>query len=219
MASGCPGETGDVPRGLYSLRDHDGTVIAYERFSCAPGPAGWRYHAQVLAADGRTPTGLVDVTTDARGSQIRVEVRAGGWVVRGGVAGDETVWVRTGASGQDTTEGTAPAAGFTGRSPGFLIAVARLLGLRTGVSSRVRLVALTDPALAPLPVEVTWSLTMVEQYPTEVGPLPVERYETEDLASGQRAAVHLAGDVVLDATGVELDALETPPTLSSGKSR
>lgn len=219
MASGCPGETGDVPRGLYSLRDHDGTVIAYERFSCAPGPAGWRYHAQVLAADGRTPTGLVDVTTDARGSQIRVEVRAGGWVVRGGVAGDETVWVRTGASGQDTTEGTAPAAGFTGRSPGFLIAVARLLGLRAGVSSRVRLVALTDPALAPLPVEVTWSLTMVEQYPTEVGPLPVERYETEDLASGQRAAVHLAGDVVLDATGVELDALETPPTLSSGKSR
>ena len=219
MASGCPGETGDVPRGLYSLRDHDGTVITYERFSCAPGPAGWRYHAQVLAADGRTPTGLVDVTTDARGSQIRVEVRAGGWVVRGGVAGDETVWVRTGASGQDTTEGTAPAAGFTGRSPGFLVAVARLLGLRAGVSSRVRLVALTDPALAPLPVEVTWSLTMVEQYPTEVGPLPVERYETEDLASGQRAAVHLAGDVVLDATGVELDALETPPTLSSGKSR
>jgi hypothetical protein len=223
VASGCPGETGDVPRGLYSLRDHDETVIAYERFSCAPGPAGWRYHAQVLAPDGRTPTGLVDVTTDARGSQIRVEVRADGWVVRGGVAGDQTVWVRTRASGQDTIEGTgedtAPAAGFTGRSPGFLVAVARLLGLRAGASSRVRLVALTDPALAPLPVEMTWSLTTVEQYPTEVGPLPVERYETEDLASGQRAAVHLAGDVVLDATGVELDALETPPTPFSGKSR
>jgi hypothetical protein len=223
VASGCPGETGDVPRGLYSLRDHDETVIAYERFSCAPGPAGWRYHAQVLAPDGRTPTGLVDVTTDARGSQIRVEVRADGWVVRGGVAGDQTVWVRTRASGQDTTEDTgedtAPAAGFTGRSPGFLVAVARLLGLRAGASSRVRLVALTDPALAPLPVEMTWSLTTVEQYPTEVGPLPVERYETEDLASGQRAAVHLAGDVVLDATGVELDALETPPTPFSGKSR
>ena len=69
MASGCPGETGDVPKGLYSLRDHDGTVIAYERFSCAPGPAGWSYHAQVLAPDGRTQTGLVDVTTGARGSQ------------------------------------------------------------------------------------------------------------------------------------------------------
>lgn len=208
-----------MPRGLYSLRDHDGTVVAYERFSCAPGPAGWRYNAQVLAPDGSTPTGLVDVTTDACGRQIRVEVRAGGWVVRGGVAGGETVWVRTGASGGDAGEDTAPAAGFTGRSPGFLVAVARLLGLRAGASSRVRLVALTDPALAALPVEMSWSLTTVEAYPTEVGPLPVERYETEDLASGQRATVHLAGDVVLAATGVELDVLDTPPTLTSGKSR
>ena len=95
------GETEDVPRGLYSLRDQDGTVVAYERFSCAPGPVGWRYNAQVLAPDGRTPAGLVDLTTDASGLQIRVEVRAGGWVVRGGVADGETVWVRTGASGED----------------------------------------------------------------------------------------------------------------------
>jgi hypothetical protein len=213
-----------VPRGLYSLRDHDGTVVAYERFSCAPGPAGWRYNAQVLAPDGRTPTGLVDITTDASGLQIRVEVRAGGWVVRGGVAGGgETVWVRTGATGEDTVEGigedAAPAAGFTGRSPGFLVAVARLLGLRAGASSRIRLVALTDPALAPLPVKVAWSLTTIEEYPTEVGPLPVELYETADLSSGQRAAVHLAGDVVVNATGVELDALDTPPTLTPRKSR
>jgi len=171
----------------------------------------------VLAPDGRTPTGLVDVTTDASGLQIRVEVRAGGWVVRGGVADGETVWVRTAASGEEAGEDTAPAAGFTGRSPGFLVAVARLLGLRAGGTSRVRLVALTEPALAPVPVEVAWSLTTVEEYPTQVGPLPVERYQTADLASGQRAAVQLAGDVVLAATGVELDALDTPPTLPSGK--
>jgi hypothetical protein len=83
----------------------------------------------------------------------------------------------------------------------------------------VRLVALTEPALAPVPVEVAWSLTTVEEYPTQVGPLPIERYQTVDLASGQPAAVQLAGDVVLAATGVELDALDTPPTLPSRKSR
>jgi hypothetical protein len=212
------GETEVVPRGLYRLRDQDGTVVGYERFSCAPGPAGWRYNARVLAPDGRTPTGLVDVTTDTSGRQIRVEVRAGGWVVRGSVADGETVWVRTGGSGEDGGEDTAPAAGFTGRSPGFLVAVARLLGLRAGGSSRVRLVALTEPALAPVPVEVAWSLTTVEEYPTQAGSLPVERYQTADPASGQRAAVQLAGDVVLAATGVELDALDMPPP-SSGKSR
>jgi hypothetical protein len=208
-----------VPRGLYRLRDRDGAVVGYERFSCAPGPVGWRYNAQVLAPDGRTPTGLVDVTIDVSGLQIRVEVRAGGWVVRGGVADGETVWVRTRTSGEDRGEDMARAAGFTGRSPGFLVAVARLLGLRAGGSSRVRLVALTEPALAPVPVEVAWSLTTVEEYPTPAGSLPVERYQTADLASGQRAAVHLAGDVVLAATGVELDALDTPATLPSGKSR
>jgi hypothetical protein len=84
VASGV-GETEAVPWGLYSLRDQDGTVVAYERSSCAPGPVGWRYNARVLGPDGRTPTGLVDVTTYASGLQIRVEVRAGGWVVRGGV--------------------------------------------------------------------------------------------------------------------------------------
>jgi hypothetical protein len=83
----------------------------------------------------------------------------------------------------------------------------------------VRLVALTEPALAPVPVEVAWSLTTVEEYPTKVGPLPIERYQTADLVTGQPAAVQLAGDVVLAATGVELDALDTPPTLPSRKSR
>ena len=208
-----------MPRGLYSLRDHDGAIVAYERFSCAPGPAGWRYHAQVLAPDGRTPAGLVDVTTDASGRQIRVEVRAGGWTVRGGVVGGEAVWVRAGAAGEGGGEDAARAAGFVGRSPGFLVAVARLVGLRPGASSQLRLVSLIDPATAPLTIDVTWSLTRIEEHPTESGPLPVERYETSDLAGGRPAVVHLVGDVVLDAPGVELESLETPPTLPSRKPR
>ena len=204
-----------MPSGLYSLRDHDGAVVAYERFSCAPGPAGWRYNAQVLAPDGHTPAGLVDITTDASGRQLRVEVRAGGWTVRGGVVGGETVWVRTGASGEGGGEDTAPAVAFVGRSPGFLVAVARLVGLRPGESSQVRLVSLMDPAIAPVTVEAAWSLATVEEHPTENGPLPVERYEIVDLAGGQPATVHLVGDVVLAAPGVELETLDAPPTLPS----
>jgi len=51
--------------GLCSLRGHDGAVVAYERFSCAPGPAGWRHTAAVLGSEESTWTGLVDVTIDA----------------------------------------------------------------------------------------------------------------------------------------------------------
>jgi hypothetical protein len=203
-----------VPKGLYSLRDpDDGTVLAYERFSCAAGPVGWRYAAEVLAPDARTGTGLVDLTVDDRWRQLRVEVRAGAWVVRGGVAGAEVVWGRAGASGGEARESAAVAAGFTGRSPGFLVAVPRMLGLAPGATSRVRLIALSEPALAPLAVDTAWALTSVEDHPTEVGPLPVERYETADLVSGERAVVYLAGDLVLAAPGVELEELDGPPTL------
>jgi len=122
-----------VPKGLYSLRDRgNGTVLAYERFSCAAGPAGWRYAAEVLAPDGRTGTGLVDVTVDDRWRQLRVVVRSGAWEVRGGVVGAEVVWMRARASSGEARETAAVAAGFTGRSPGFLVAVARMLGLAPG---------------------------------------------------------------------------------------
>jgi len=146
-------------------------------------------------------------------------VRAAGWIVRGGVVGRETVWVRTGASGEDGGEDTARAAGFAGRSPGFLVAVARLVGLRPGASSQVRLVSLIDPGTAPLTVDLTWSFTAVEEHPTDSGPLPVERYETTDLTSGQPAIVHIVGDVVLAAPGIELETLDTPPTLPSRRPR
>lgn len=203
-----------MPKGLYSLRDRGtGTVLAYERFSCAAGPVGWRYAAEVLAPDGRTGTGLVDLTVDDRWRQLRVEVRSAAWRVRGGVVGAEAVWVRTEASSQEAGEATAVAAGFTGRSPGFLVAVARMLGLAPGARSRVRLVALSEAALAPRTVETAWALTSVEEQRTERGPLPVERYETTDPVSGELAVVYLAGDVVLAAPGVELEELDGPPTL------
>jgi hypothetical protein len=203
-----------VPKGLYSLRDpSEGTVVGYERFSCARGPVGWRYAAEVLAPDGRTAAGLVDITVDDGWRQIRVEVRGEAWVVRGGVVGAEAVWVRAGASGGEAAESVAVAGGFTGRSPGFLVAVARMLRLALGATSRVRLVALTGPALVPQVVDTGWALTSVEEHTTDAGPLSVERYETADLAGGERAVVHLAGDVILAASGVELEELDSPPSL------
>jgi hypothetical protein len=76
--------------------------------------------------------------------------------------------------------------------------------------------ATTAVALAPLAVDAAWSLTAVEEHPTEIGPLTVERYETVDLATGQRTVFHLAGDVVLAAAGVELKSLDAPPTFPRG---
>jgi hypothetical protein len=202
-----------MPSGRYSLYDsHDETPLGEERFSCAPGPAGWRYTSQTFTANG-AHTGSVDLTLDSLGRPLRLQLRSGDWQIRGGAV-DGLTWLRTDAAAPDgghTTEGHDRAHAFTGRSPAFLIAAARLLGLQPGGRARLRLVALTEPVLAPRTVDQGWSLDGIESHATDNGPLLVERYTVADLETGEQQLVHLAGDVVLAAPGVELEELNAPP--------
>ena len=203
-----------MPKGTYHHLDPDGTLVGVEVFSCAPGPSGWRYVSQTYDAD-HVPLGRVDVTVDDRWRQVRVQVTAGGWSLRGGLAGPEAVWVRTPADASpgaaDEVEQTAKAVGFTGRSPAFAVVTARLLGLDLLDRRRVRLVGVTEPACVALPVDEGWALVDVTEHDTDAGALRVERYEVADLATAERRVVHLAGDVVLEAPGIELVDLESPP--------
>ncbi len=194
-----------MPEGAY--RYDDGTI---EDFQCAPGPAGWRY---VGRTSGATPGGRVDVAVDSRWRQVRLEIHGGGWLLRGGVTGPKTLWVR-GAAGDlaGAQEHTAAAAGFTGSSPGLLVAIARSLALTVGVAARVRLVAVTAPVLATRLVEQEWTLHEVSEHETETAPLAVERYSVADLATGVTEVLYLSGDVALSGPGVELHALASPPT-------
>ena len=203
-----------MPSGRYSFYDtHDNTPLGEERFSCAPGPSGWRYTAQTLTT-GSEPDGSIDLTLDALSRPLRLELRAGGWQIRAGLL-DGLSWVR---SHQDDPEGIHARPGnerahaFAGRSPAFLIATARLLRLSPGGSSRLRAVAFTDPVLAPYTHDQGWTLDGIESHATDSGPLTVERYRVADLATGEEGIVHLAGDVVLAAPGIELEQLETPPS-------
>lgn len=200
-----------MPRGRYSLHDpYDRSPLGDEHFQCAPGPSGWRYTAQTTGPGGEH-AGSVDLTVDHLGRPVRIELHAAGWQVRG-AAMDGVTWVRTGPGGEGAREGNAPAHGFTGASPGFLVATARLLRLGPGASGRVRLVALAPPVLAPRTLDQTWTLAGTETHEAETGSLTVERYEVDDLGTGERHTVHLAGDVVLDAPGVELEDLREPPS-------
>ncbi|MEV6205485.1 hypothetical protein AB0M64_36820 [Streptomyces sp. NPDC051771] len=201
-----------MPRGRYSLHDpHDHTPLGEEHFHCAPGPSGWRYVSQITTPAG-DHRGSVDLAVDELGRPIRLELHAAGWQVRG-AALDGVTWVRTDPTGTHATEGNVRAHAFTGTSPAFLIALTRLLRLAPGApETRVRLVALTDPVLAPLTVDQSWSLLGTETHPTDLGPLSVDAYQVSTLDTGERHTVHIAGDVVLSAPGVELEDLDTPPS-------
>jgi hypothetical protein len=202
-----------MPRGRYSLHDpHDGRLLGEEHFQCAAGPSGWRYTAQVTDPSGEH-NGSVDLTTDARGRPLRLELHAGSWRVRGGAL-DGVTWVRTDPTGADAQEGSAAAHAFTGASPGFLVATARLLHPQAGGGAvRARLVALTPPVLAPRTLDQAWELAGTDTHSTDSGPLVVHAYRVTEIDTGEQQTVHLAGDVVLAAPGVELEELDSPPTM------
>ncbi|WP_327395653.1 hypothetical protein [Streptomyces phaeochromogenes] len=201
-----------MPRGRYSLHDqHDHTPLAEEHFHCAPGPSGWRYVSQLTSPSG-DPDGSVDLALDDLGRPIRLQLHASGWQVRG-AALDGVTWVRTDPTGAHATEGNVRAHAFTGTSPAFLIATARLLRLTPDASAtRVRLVAFTDPVLAPRTLDQSWALITRETHATDNGPLTVEEYQVTALDTGEQHAVHLSGDVILSAPGIELEDLESPPS-------
>ena len=192
-----------MPTGSY--RYDDGTT---EAFQCAPGPAGWRYVGQV--SDG----GRLDIAVDSQWRQARVELVAGAWLLRGGVSGGQTIWLRADAATlTEAQERTAPAAGFFGRSPGLLVPTARSLRLAVGGAARVRLVAVAEPALATRTVDQEWTLRDVAEHDAGTGTvLTVEQYRLTDLATGESAALYLSGDVALSGPGVELQDLQSPPT-------
>ncbi|TYC09543.1 hypothetical protein FXF65_34065 [Actinomadura syzygii] len=199
-----------MPSGTYLLMNGD----VEERFQCAPGPGGWRYTSR--RSDGvRT-----DLVVDSRWRQIRVEVVTPTWWLRGGVTGAQVAWVRAAgetlrAAGETGTEHAERASGFMFDSPAFLVAAAHSLGLEEGARTTVRLVLLSGPSLSPLTVAWQWSRGETATYETETEPLPVSRYEVADLATGEVETVHLAGDVVVGAPGVELTELDSPPNLRS----
>jgi hypothetical protein len=201
-----------MPRGRYSLHDpHDHTPLAEEHFQCAPGPTGWRYVSRLTTPAGQDH-GSVDLALDDLGRPIRLELHAGGWQVRG-AALEGVTWVRTDPTGDQATEGNVRAHAFTGTSPAFLVATSRLLRLTPSTSAtRVRLVAFTDPVLAPRTVDQSWALLKRETHTTDNGPLAVDEYQVTALDTGEQHTVHIAGDVVLSAPGIELEDLQSPPS-------
>ncbi|MCW2606889.1 MAG: hypothetical protein JWO60_1582 [Frankiales bacterium] len=183
-----------MPSGTWRLSDHDGPY-AVEQFRCAAGPAGWRGVVSRADLDGR-PLLSLDLAVDAAWRQVRL-VCSGPAELRGGVVGGEVLWQR------DGTDHRAAAAGFTGDSPLFALVTARRLGLAAGTSARLPLVRLSA-ALGALTVEEGWARTA----DVREADLVIERYEVADLATGARRTLHLVDDVVVDATGVELLALD-----------
>lgn len=179
-----------------------------EAFSCAPGPAGWRYASDVL-----------DLVCDSRFRTARVQVTAADARVRGGrtVLEDGTPVLTWLATSDPSTERHAVADAVEVASPGALVALARRVsGPGEGpVTLDLAAVRFEPPRLAGLSVRLRVSRVGAERHDA----LLAECWHVDDLDAGTRTALYLAGDVVLWAARdghepweVELEALDGPPS-------
>ena len=171
--------------GTYLLVAPDGPDTV-ERFTCGPVGEGWSYTATRHDAATGAPAGVLSLEVDDGGRIRRLHAEAGGWVLRGGAVGGQVLWRR----GDQEHEQTA--AGFTGTSPAYAVAVVHLLALPVGEQRRVRLVAVTEPVLATRVVDQAW---------TRVAD---DRWDAVDLATGEGRCVRLRDGVVVEGTGLSL---------------
>jgi hypothetical protein len=173
-----------VSSGSYLLSGHDGPY-ATERFVCGEEPAGWRYVGHRKDPESGVELGRIDLLLDAVGRTLRLEVTAGGWLLRGGVVGAEALWRR------GDEERSEQAHGFTGTSPAYAVAATRLAAAAGG-SARLRLVAVHDSALATSTVDQSWRRD---------GP---GQWAVDDLATGERRQLQVRDDLVLAGPGLAL---------------
>jgi len=196
-----------LPRGTYLVNGRP------EAFSCAPGPAGWRYVSDRL-----------DLAVGSDFTVVRFEVRAGSAWVRGGhTSMDDGQRLLTWTCSADPVQERASnSLSLDGESPGSLVACLRAVGHpgERPLAARVAVVRFTSPSLAGLQARFGIARLDAERHEAPDGSLLVERWHVDDLDAGTRLLVHLAGDVVVAAEGstasgelhIELSELESPPT-------
>jgi hypothetical protein len=169
-----------VRRGAYLLSGHDG-AYAVERFTASETEDGWRYVAVREHPATGADLGRIELLADDTGRLGRLEMTAGGWLLRGGVVGPEALWRR---GGEERSE---QAHAFTGSSPAFAVVCSRL----AGAGRQLRLVAVHDASLATSTVDQLWA-------PAGSG------WESTDLSTGERAHWVIDGGVVRQGRGVTL---------------
>jgi hypothetical protein len=169
-----------VVEGAYLLSGHDG-AYAVERFTTTETEDGWQYVGVREHPATGADLGRIDLLADAAGRLLRLEMAAGGWLLRGGIVGPEALWRRGDEERSDTAHG------FTGTSPGFAVVASRL----SAGGRQLRLIAVHDASLATSTVDQAWA-------PARSG------WESTDLSTGERARWVVDGGVVLHGPGVTL---------------
>ncbi|GAB2685486.1 hypothetical protein [Thalassiella azotivora] len=199
-----------MPRGSYLVTGRS------EAFSCAPGPAGWRYVSDAA-----------DLACDAAFVPVRFRVGPGPDPATAAIGERATlddgrralVWTCPADPDRRRVTSLRP---LDGGSPGLLVALLRAVA-GPGDQPRaatVPVLRLDGPGFAGLAGRRSVRRLGATRHDAPDGALLAEEWAVDDPDAGTRLVAHLAGDVLLAAEGsdaagavtVEVTSLDGPPS-------
>jgi hypothetical protein len=197
-----------MPVGRYTVQNGSGRAVGTESFRCAPGPAGWRYAAEIETSVPDPHREVVDLVVDDVWRPIRLRVDTGSHDLAIVVEGDRATAVR---DGEPVDVSYGPEVELDYLSPCFNAVTAN----RLGRTADIDVLFLRPVTCEPLLVRQRYELEGEEEVATPVGRFRADRWRYTALGSGFTRPLWVAGDIVVAYEGVfelaEYDAGRSGP--------
>lgn len=179
-----------MPAGRYTVLDGSGRPVGAESFRCAPGPAGWRYFAEIETSVPEPHREVVDLVVDGSWRPVRLRIETGSHDFLLAVEGDRAEAVR---DGMPADVAFGPEVELDYLSPCFNAVSAN----RLGRTAEIDVLYLRPVTCEPVAVRQRYELEGEEEVATPAGRFRTTRWRYTSLDSGWSRPLWVAGDVVV----------------------
>jgi hypothetical protein len=176
--------------GRYTVMDGAGHPVGTETFRCAPGPAGWRYVAEIQTSSPEQHRETLDLAVDATWVPVRLHVSTGSHRLELSAGTDR---LRGQRDGQPVDLPWRPPFDLDYLSPCFNAVTANRLRQTT----EIEVVFLKPVTCEPVTVGQRYERGDDEEVVTPVGRFQARRWQYTALTTGWSRLLWVAADIVV----------------------
>ena len=179
-----------MPAGRYTVLDGSGRPVGTEAFRCAPGPAGWRYFADIETSVPESHREVVDFVVDAAWRPVRLRIETGSHSLEVLAEGDRLAGT---LDGEPVEVSFGPDVELDYLSPCFNAVTA----VRLGRTAEIDVVYLRPVTCEPVMVRQRYERHGEEEVDTPVGRFRGTRWQYTALTTGWSRPLWVAENVVV----------------------
>ncbi len=184
-----------MPAGRYVVMDGESNPVGSEDFRCAPGPAGWRYVADITTSLPVPHHEKVDLAVDQDLRPVRVRIETGSHELLLASEGDRLSGHR---DGEALETPWSPEMHLDYLSPAFNAVTAN----RLMSTADIQVVFVERVTLEPRIEPQRYELLGEQEVETPVGRFTATRWRYTALSTGWTSHLWVAGDVVVAYQGL-----------------